>query len=128
MTQIISMSMDEKTLHELDTLQDDLGLSGRSETIRQCIRLFATEQKQSRTMKGDVDGVVLVMHPDEHTENVSTVRHAHQGIIKTQIHHHLENHSCLELFINKGPAETVKRLMGGIQKDKKITLAKLIVV
>jgi CopG family nickel-responsive transcriptional regulator len=128
MTEIISMSMDEKTLKELETLQGDLGLSGRSETIRQCIRLFSNEKKQSKKMTGEIDGVILAVHPDEYTETVSQTRHAHQSIIKTQIHHHLDSHACLELFIVKGNADHVKRLMGDLQANKRITFSKLLVV
>lgn len=128
MTEIISMSMDEQSLQELDKLQKEQGFSGRSETIRQCIQLFANEQKQSRKLTGEIDGVVLVVHADEHTETVSQTRHAFQHIIKTQIHNHLENHMCLELFIVKGPAETVKKLTKTLQQSKKVTLVKLLVV
>lgn len=128
MAEIISMSLDEETLTNLDTLQKELGFSGRSETIRQCIRLFTNEQKQSRKLSGEINGIVLVAHPDEHTEKVSAIRHAYQSIIKTQIHNHLENHSCLELFIIKGPAENVKRMIRDLQGSKKMTLVKLLVV
>ncbi len=128
MSEIISMSLDEKTLNDLDALQNELGFSGRSETIRQCIRLFSNERKQSRTLKGEVNGVVLVVHPDEHTEAVSHTRHEFQSIIKTQIHNHLENHTCLELFVVKGPAENVKKLTNTLQTSKKVTLVKLLVV
>lgn len=128
MSEIISMSLDEPTLKELDNLQKELGFSGRSETIRQCVRLFSNDQKQSRKLTGEIDGVILVVHPDEHTETVSQTRHAYQTIIKTQIHNHLENHMCLELFIVKGPAETVKKLAKTLQTSKKVTLVKLLVV
>lgn len=128
MAEIISMSLDEQTLKDLDAIQKELGFSGRSETIRQCIRLFSNDQKQSRKLIGEIDGVVLVVHTDEHTETVSQTRHAFQHIIKTQIHNHLENHICLELFIVKGPAETVKKLTNTLQTSKKVNLVKLLVV
>lgn len=128
MAEIISMSMDEETLHNLDTLQKELEFSSRSETIRQCIRLFTSEHKQSQKLTGEINGIVLVAHPDELTEQVSAIRHAFQSIIKTQVHNHLENHSCLEIFIIKGPAESVKRMIHALQGSKKTTLVKLLVV
>jgi len=128
MSEIISMSMDEATLRDLDTLQKSMGFSGRSETIRQCIRLFANDQKQSRQLHGEINGVLLIVHPDEATEHVSETRHEYQHVIKTQIHNHLENHTCLELFIIKGAAETVKKLANSLQTSKKVNLVKLLVV
>lgn len=128
MTEIISMSLDEKTLKDLDTLQAELGFSGRSETIRQCIRASASEHKQSGKLHGEIDGILLVVHPDEHTEAVSHTRHAYQSVIKTQVHNHLENHVCLEIFIVKGAAETIKKLARDLQTSKKVDLVKLLVV
>lgn len=128
MSEIISMSLDENTLLDLDTLQKELGFSGRSETIRQCIRLFANDHKQGRKLHGEIDGVVLAVHPDEFTENVSETRHRYQHIIKTQIHHHLDSHACLELLIVKGPADTIRKLTHELQTSKKMTLVKLLVV
>ncbi len=128
MSEIISMSLDEQSLKDLDLLQKELGFSGRSETIRQCIRLFSNDQKQSRKISGEINGVVLVVHPDEHTETISRIRHAFQHIVKTQIHNHLENHVCFELFIVKGPSETVKKLANALQTSPKVNLVKLLVV
>lgn len=128
MTEIISVSLDEKTRTDLDTLQKELGFSGRSETIRQCIRLFASEKKQSTKLNGEVNGVVLVVHPDDHTETISDIRHHYQGIVKTQIHNHLENHVCFELFMVKGAGEIVKNFVKALQASRKTELVKLFVV
>ncbi len=128
MSEIISMSLDEQTLEDLDLLQKELGFSGRSETIRQCIRLFSNDRKQSKQMKGELNGVILVVHPDDHTEAISKIRHSFQPIIKTQIHNHLDNHACFELFVVKGPADTVRKMTGTLQTSKKVNLVKLIVV
>ena len=128
MTQIISMSLDEKTLKEVDALQHELGFSGRSETLRQCIRLFSNDHQQSKKLRGEIDGVLLVVHPDEHTENISNTRHAYQHIIKTHIHNHLENHTCLELFVVHGNAETIQKFARTLQASPKVNLVKLLVV
>ena len=128
MTEIISMSLDEKTLQNLDSLQKELGSTGRSETIRQCIRMFANEKKQFQKMSGEVNGVVLVVHPDDHSETITDIRHHYQAIIKTQLHNHLENHVCLELFMVQGLGETVKKFVSALQTSKKTDLVKLIVV
>ncbi len=128
MTEIISMSLDEKTLQNLDSLQKELGFSGRSETIRQCIRLFASDRKQSSKLSGEMNGVVLVVHNDDHTQTISDIRHHYQSIVKTQIHNHLDNHLCLELFIVSGTGETVKKLVNAFQASRKTDLVKLFII
>ncbi|MEM4253052.1 MAG: ribbon-helix-helix domain-containing protein, partial [Candidatus Nitrosotenuis sp.] len=43
---IVSISLNEEILAEIDKLQKGLGFSGRSEVIRAGIRTFVSEEKQ----------------------------------------------------------------------------------
>jgi len=43
---IVSISLNDEILSELDKLQSSMGFSGRSETIRAGIRAFVSEEKQ----------------------------------------------------------------------------------
>ncbi len=128
MTEIVSLSLDEASLKDLEMLQKELGFSGRSEAVRQCIRLFANDHKQSKKLKGEIHGVLLVVHPDEYNEMISESRHAFQHIVQTHIHNHLENHVCMELFVLKGPAPTVQEFAQKLHASPKTNLVKLLVV
>ena len=43
---IVSISLNQEILSELDKLQKTMGFSGRSEAIRAGIRTFVSEEKQ----------------------------------------------------------------------------------
>ena len=43
---IVSISLNDEILSELDKLQSTMGFSGRSEAIRAGIRSFVSEEKQ----------------------------------------------------------------------------------
>ena len=44
---IVSISLNDEILSELDKLQSTMGFSGRSEAIRAGIRTFVSEEKQN---------------------------------------------------------------------------------
>ncbi len=127
MAKIISMSLNDKILKDIDKIQKELGFSGRSEAIRAGLRLLISDKKEKSKLKGTIDAVLLVIHEDENSEEVSILRHKYEELIKTQVHNHLENHKCLEIFILNGEAEKIKKLTEGFQTNRKIDFVKLIV-
>lgn len=124
---IISMSLPPEILSQMDLLQQDLGFSGRSELIRTAISMLVADTKEKGKLSGVVEGVLIVIHPEKYTEDLSEIPHTFQHIIKTQIHNHLKNHKCLEIFIIHGTAEAVKRFHEAFQTSRKIELARLFV-
>jgi CopG family transcriptional regulator, nickel-responsive regulator len=120
---IISMSINDKLLKDVDTLQEELGFSGRSEVIRAALRLLVADSKEKSELKGNVSAVLIVIHREE--DNINKVKHDFSSVIKTQVHNHVD-HKCLELFIIDGDAEKVKGLVNEFQKLKSTELVKLI--
>ncbi len=124
---IISMSIPQELLEQMDTLQEDIGFSGRSELIRTAVTMLANDTKEKSKLSGVVDGVVIVIHPERYTDDLSELPHTFQHIIKTQIHNHLKNHKCLEIFIVHGTAEAIKRFHEAFQTSRKVELVRLFV-
>jgi len=127
MTKIISISLNDRILKEINRVQEEMGFSGRSETIRAGLRMLITDKKEKSKLRGVIDAVLLVIHEDKHSDEVSILRHKYEGLIKTQVHNHLENHKCLEMLVLKGDAEKVKKLAEEFQTNRKIDFVKLIV-
>lgn len=125
---IVSISLPEKVLEQTDDLIKDLGFTGRSEILRHAVRSLSEEAAARKKIKGTADAVILVKHEEKHTQEVLEIRHAHQNLIKTHIHTHLENHACLELFILNGEAQAIIKLSEKLQASKKITQVKLIIL
>ena len=124
---IISMSLPQETLSQIDNLQSELGFAGRSELIRTAVSLLVSDTKEKAKLGGNVEGVILVIHQEKYTEDLSHVPHDFSHIIKTQIHNHLKNHKCLEIFIVQGTAEKVKKFHEQFQISRKVELVKLFV-
>ena len=62
---IVSISLNQEILSELDKLQKTMGFSGRSEAIRAGIRTFVSEEKQKLELTGNIHAILLVVHNDE---------------------------------------------------------------
>ena len=124
---IISVSVNDKILKDMDALEKDLGFSGRSEVIRAGVRLLISDKKEKARLKGIIDAALLLIHDDKYSEEVSALRHKFQDIVKTQVHNHIENHKCFEIFILHGDAARIVLLAEAFQTNRKMEYAKLVV-
>jgi len=55
---IVSISLNDEILSELDRLKKSMGFSGRSEAIRAGIRNFVSEEKQKIELSGNVHAIL----------------------------------------------------------------------
>jgi CopG family nickel-responsive transcriptional regulator len=104
---IISVSLNEDSVKALDKVQKAHQLTGRSEAMRVCIRSAEAEVRDRESLKGEVEGVLIVVHGTHGAPDLEDLSHSYQEVVATQIHSHLRNHKCLEVFIVRGSAVPV---------------------
>ena len=78
---IVSISLNDEILSEIDKLQTTMGFSGRSEAIRAGIRSFVSEEKQKSDLSGNIHAILLVVHNDEFDHVVSGITHNFEDLI-----------------------------------------------
>ena len=123
---IVSISLTEEILREIDSLQKNLGFSGRSDAIRAGIRSFVSEEKQKENLSGDVNAILLVVHNDEYDNQVNGIKHSYEDLITTHLHSKIEGDKCMELFMLKGEAESVSSITKDFQINKRMDTVKLV--
>ena len=123
---IVSISLTEEILKEIDTLQKNLGFSGRSDAIRAGIRSFVSEEKQKENLSGNVNAILLVVHNDEYDNQVTGIKHSYEDLITTHLHSKIEGDKCMELFMLKGEADLVSGITKDFQINKKMDTVKLV--
>ncbi len=123
---IISISLNDEILTELDKLQKSMGFSGRSEAIRAGIRSFVTEEKQNAQLSGNVHAILLVVHRNEFDDIVSGIKHNFEDLITTHLHSKIEGEKCMELFVIDGEADKVSTITKDFQTNKKMDTVKLV--
>ena len=123
---IVSISLNEEILKQIDNLQKNLGFSGRSDAIRAGIRSFVSEEKQKEDLSGNVNAILLVVHNDEYDNQVTEVKHSYEDLITMHLHSKIEGDKCMELFILKGESELVSDITKNFQTNKKMDTVKLV--
>ena len=123
---IVSISLNQEILSELDRLQKTMGFSGRSEAIRAGIRTFVSEEKQKSKLTGNIHAILLVVHNDEFDHVVSGIKHNFEDLITTHLHSKIEGEKCMELFVIDGDAERVSTITKDFQINKNMYTVKLV--
>ncbi len=123
---IISVSLTEKNLDVIDRMQNAFGLRGRSEAIRACLRATEDEIREREGMEGHVEGVLIIVHESHRSQNLDHIRHDYQTLIQTQIHSHLKNEKCLEVFIVKGDSTDIHGMINEFKGKEELDYVKFV--
>lgn len=124
---VISVSVNEKMLEEIDRIQEELGYSGRSEVIRAGARMLIADKKEKEKLVGTINSLLLLIHDQDVEDVVTKTKHGFEDITSTQIHSHLKGGKCLEVFILDGDAERIKEFVELFYASGKMNYIKLIV-
>jgi CopG family nickel-responsive transcriptional regulator len=124
---IISLSLNDTILKEIDKIQKEQGFSSRSEVIRAGVRILFSENKEMESLTGKINSILLLVHGHDVESIVSKIKHNFEDITTTQIHSHLKNNKCLEIFVLEGDSIRIKELIRQFKTSKKMDLVKLIV-
>ena len=123
---IVSISLNDEILKQIDNLQTTMGFSGRSDAIRAGIRSFVSEEKQKQDLIGEVNAILLVVHNDEYDNEVNGIKHSYEDLITMHLHNKIDGEKCMELFILKGESEEVTEITKNFQINKKMDTIKLV--
>ena len=124
---IISISLTDEILNEIDKFQQEFGFSGRSEVMRAGARMLLADNKEKENLEGRLNSVLLLIHTQKVEGTVTEIKHKYEDIISTQIHNHLREDKCLEVFILEGDAARIKQLVRLFRASGKMDYVKLIV-
>jgi len=124
---IVSVSIGSEELSEIESLQRELGISGRSEIMRMGIKKLSSDQKELSSLSGNIDCVLLVVHKHDSTHAVAEIRHDFESMIRTQLHSHIAKDKCLEILVASGDSNKVKKMVKAFESLKKVDYVKLVV-
>lgn len=124
---IISISLNDNIIQELDKLQKFLGFSGRSEIVRASVRNLLLEEKRIEELEGVLHSVLLVIHDEKSDQEISEIRHGFDKIINTHIHNKIDKDRCLEIFVLYGDAKEIKNITKKFQGNRKMDQVRLVV-
>ncbi len=123
---VVSISLSDELLIELDKLQKTMGFTGRSEAIRAGIRNYVSEEKQKDELSGDLHAILLVVHNDEFDDVIAGIKHSFEDLIITHLHSKIHGNKCVELFMLDGEAERISMITKNFKINKKMDNVKLV--
>ncbi len=123
---IVSISLNEDIINDINKLQKNLGFSGRSEIVRAGLRNMIAEQKERDNLQGEVSALLLIIHKEEEDDQIINMRHDYEEVINTHLHSKIDKDRCVEVFLLKGKADLIKDMTRKFQVNKKLDHVKLI--
>jgi CopG family nickel-responsive transcriptional regulator len=124
---IVSLSLNETILEEIDKIQREMGYSGRSEVIRAGARLLISENKENEKLSGVINAILLLIHRQEKEDIVSEIKHDFEDVTNSQIHSHLRDNKCLEIFILSGESKRIIDMVRLYKTSGKMDYVKLVI-
>jgi len=124
---IVSISLNDEILSEIDKLQKSMGFSGRSEIIRAGIRNLIAEEKQRSNLSGLIHAILMIIHDEDSEQIVTGIKHNHEELIGTHLHSKIEGNKCMELFLLHGEADKVDVMTKDFKTNRKMDHVKLLI-
>lgn len=103
---VVSISLPETLLEEVDGFIEDRGYAGRSELFRTAVRDLLNAEAQSAG-DGERTATLTLIYPDEVERKVGDARHAFNDIVQSMMHGHTDDF-CVEMFMLEGQAEKIQ--------------------
>jgi len=128
---IISISLTSNLLRKLDEFIIRRGYSSRSEAIRDAVRDLLAEFELSRLERGKVTATITVISRHERhdvDEKLMRLRHEYDAIVSANMHIHIDQVYCLEVFVAEGEAEQVLEFVSRIRAIRGIQQVKYTMV
>ena len=123
---IVSISLNNEILSEVDKLKKSMGFSGRSEIIRAGIRNLISEEKQRSNLSGLIHAILMVVHDEDSEQIVTGIKHNYEELIDTHLHSKIDGNKCMELFLLHGQAEKVDVMTKDFKTNRKMDQIKLV--
>ncbi|MFH0714027.1 MAG: CopG family ribbon-helix-helix protein [Candidatus Micrarchaeota archaeon] len=118
MAKIISISLDEQMLTTIDELTKNYEFKGRSEAVRAAVGLLQEEKKTLGNMRGVIEAVITIIHPEKTTKTLFEIMHSDQRFVKSHIHSHLNQNNCFDLLVLKGEAREIEKIVKKLKREK----------
>jgi CopG family nickel-responsive transcriptional regulator len=115
---VVSVSMPDDLLERIDTFADEHGYTGRSEVVREAARNLLGEFEDKQLEERELMGVVTVLFDYSSSgveQRMMSLRHEYEDLVASNVHSHVGDHYCLELFILEGSLADISTFVGKIR-------------
>lgn len=108
---IVSVSLPDVLLREVDGLIEKRGFGGRSEVVRAALMEFVKAQRREEQLLGHVNAIIVLGYPEKGERAVTEVRHAHNDLVTSMLHAHTVKERCTTVLFGEGPSDQMRRFL-----------------
>lgn len=115
---VVSITLRNELLRKFDDFVKARGYYSRSEAFRDAVRNLMDESEVARVQEGTVATTIMMVceyarkDVDKH---VSEVRHEFDDVVVENVHRHIQDRYCLEVFIAEGSHKRILDLVSRIR-------------
>jgi CopG family nickel-responsive transcriptional regulator len=116
----VSVSIPDDLVEQLDMFAAEHDYRGRSDVIREAVRLLFEAVEEHDLEGSELIGLVTVLFNYDTTsveERLMDLRHEHEDLVAANVHNHVGN-SCLELLVLNGTLEEISGVVETIRAMK----------
>ncbi|MFC7164515.1 CopG family ribbon-helix-helix protein [Halospeciosus flavus] len=118
---VVSVSMPDELLQRIDEFAEGHGYTGRSEVVREAARNLLGEFEDQKLEDRPLIGVLTILFDYESTaveERMMGLRHEYEGLVTSNVHNHVGDHYCMELFILEGSLTEISEFVGRVRATR----------
>jgi len=120
---VVSISVPDELLEQMDEFADEHGYSGRSELLREAARSLMGELDDSDLKERELVATVTAIFEFENSDvegEMIDLRHDYDGVVKSNVHSHIGEDYCMELFVLEGSLDDVRDFVGSVRSTSGI--------
>jgi CopG family nickel-responsive transcriptional regulator len=126
---VISLSIPDLLIKQIDQTMKEKGFVSRSEIARQALRLYLTEDLKIEDIDGDaVATITLIYKENSDRRRLLEAQHVYSGLVSTFLHAHIHPGFCLEVIILKGQAVLIRKFVDNLRQNEQIMQIKIAVL
>lgn len=115
---VISITIPNELLTKFDEFMKTRGYYSRSEAFRDAIRNLIAESEVAKTDTGEVASTIMITSDyarRDVDQRMTEARHEFDDVIVENVHRHIDDKYCLEIFIAQGKNMRILDLIGRIR-------------
>jgi len=115
---VISITLPPDLLHRFDEFTEARGYYSRSEAFRDAVRSIMAESDLAKAETGNIAATIMTTCDYARKDvdvQLSEIRHEFDDVVIENVHRHIDNKYCLEIFITQGNNDRILNLISRLR-------------
>jgi CopG family transcriptional regulator, nickel-responsive regulator len=122
---VISISLPDGMVADVDRFLAERSYAGRSELIRAALRDFFAREPADFARKGSREASLTLVYPKGTERRLGLTRHEFSDVIKSMMHADSDQ-DCTELYLLHGAADRVQEFVETLRGDRDVKIAQVV--